>query len=229
MPKGTDEKKTTKTSQAAKTGGPAAPTTRAKPSPAAGRVASGRRPRTRPAERAVAAGGPASLEARLSSTRPAAGSATRRGREAVPRPDREGASLTGPRRRKTKVGRVVSAKAQKTVIVEIERLREHPLYKKVIRVRKRFAAHDGNGDVREGDLVRIQESRPFSATKRWQVVEVISRAGEAGAAAPRVAEVEKALEEAEGVTEILAPTVPESRPKADAGEASPPPGGSDEA
>ncbi|MEK7860770.1 MAG: 30S ribosomal protein S17 [Chloroflexota bacterium] len=152
-----------------------------------------------------------------------------RTRRASPRPGREGASLKGPRRRKTKVGRVVSAKAQKTVIVEIERLREHPLYQKVIRVRKRFAAHDGNGDVREGDLVRIQESRPFSATKRWQVVEVISRAGEAGAAAPRVAEVEKALEEAEGVTEILAPTVPESRPKADAGEASPPPGGSDEA
>ena len=56
-----------------------------------------------------------------------------------------------------------------------------------------------------GDLVRIQESRPFSATKRWRLVEVISRAGEAGAAAPRVADIEKALEEQEGVTDILTP------------------------
>jgi len=114
-------------------------------------------------------------------------------------------AVTGWRRfhRKTKVGVVVSAKQARTVIVTVERLREHPLYKKVVRVRKRFAAHDDAGDVREGDLVRIQESRPYSATKRWRVVEVISRLGEAGAAAPRVADVEKALEESEGVTEIL--------------------------
>jgi hypothetical protein len=85
----------------------------------------------------------------------------------------------------------------------VERQREHPLYKKVVRVRKRFAAHDDAGDVREGDLVRIQESRPYSATKRWRVVEVISRLGEAGAAAPRPADIEKALEESEGVTDIL--------------------------
>jgi small subunit ribosomal protein S17 len=106
-------------------------------------------------------------------------------------------------RRKTKVGVVISAKQAKTVIVTVGRMREHPLYKKVIRLRKGFAAHDEAGDVREGDLVRIQESRPYSATKRWRVVEVLSRAGEAGAAAPRVADVEKMLEEAEGVTEIL--------------------------
>lgn len=215
MPKGTDEKKT-KTTRVT-----------TPKSPAAGRVASGRERAPRPPAAVPRVGGLALGRSKAMSDK--ASSAPQRGREAVPRPGREGASLKGPRRRKTKVGRVVSAKAQKTVIVEIERLREHPLYKKVIRVRKRFAAHDGDGDVREGDLVRVQESRPFSATKRWQVVEVISRAGEAGAAAPRVAEVEKALEEAEGVTEILAPTVPESRPKADAGEASPPPGGSDEA
>ena len=53
--------------------------------------------------------------------------------------------------------------------------------------------------------MRIQESRPFSATKRWRLVEVISRAGEAGAAAPRVADVEKLLEAAEGSGAILAP------------------------
>jgi len=114
-------------------------------------------------------------------------------------------SVTGWRRfhRKTKVGVVVSAKQAHTVIVTVERQREHPLYKKVVRVRKRFAAHDDAGDVREGDLVRIQESRPYSATKRWRVVEVISRLGEAGAAAPRVADIEKALEESEGAAEFL--------------------------
>jgi small subunit ribosomal protein S17 len=111
-------------------------------------------------------------------------------------------------RRKAKVGVVVSAKMAKTVIVEVGRLREHPLYKKVIRTRKRFAAHDPQGEAKAGDLVRIQESRPFSATKRWRLVEVISRAGEAGAAAPRAAEVERMLEEAEGVREILAPVRP---------------------
>jgi small subunit ribosomal protein S17 len=123
-------------------------------------------------------------------------------------------SVTGWRRfhRKTKVGVVVSAKQARTVIVTVERQREHPLYKKVVRVRKRFAAHDDAGDVREGDLVRIQESRPYSATKRWRVVEVISRIGEAGAAAPRVADIEKALEESEGAAEFL------SKPAEEAGE-----------
>ena len=111
---------------------------------------------------------------------------------------------------------VVSAKQPRTVIVTVERQREHPLYKKVVRVRKRFAAHDDAGDVREGDLVRIQESRPYSATKRWRVVEVISRIGEAGAAAPRVADVEKALEESEGVTELLSKPADEETEEAEA-------------
>src|SRR5438105_6653613 len=116
-------------------------------------------------------------------------------------------------RRKTKVGVVVSAKMAKTVIVEVGRLREHPLYKKVIRTRKRFAAHDANAEAKAGDLIRIQESRPFSATKRWRLVEVISRAGEAGAAAPRVADISKAIEEQEGVTDILTPDREEGEPQ----------------
>jgi len=108
-------------------------------------------------------------------------------------------------RRRVRVGVVSSSKQAHTVTVVVERMREHPLYKKVIRLRKKYAAHDAAGDVRAGDLVRIQESRPFSATKHWQVVEVLSRAGEAGAAAPRVEDVEKLLEQAEGVDAILAP------------------------
>ena len=122
------------------------------------------------------------------------------------KPAGEAGAGTGWRRfrRKTKVGVVVSAKSAKTVIVVVGRMREHPLYKKVIRLRKKFAAHDEAGDVREGDLVRIQESRPYSATKRWKVVEVLSRAGEAAAAAPKAADIERMLEQAEGVEELLA-------------------------
>jgi len=120
----------------------------------------------------------------------------------------ESARGTAPKtRRRTKVGMVVSAKMAKTVIVEVERMRQHPLYRKALRVGKRFAAHAENGDVLAGDLVRIQESRPFSATKRWRVIEVLSRAGEAGAAAPLVADIEKALETQEGVDEIFAKPV----------------------
>jgi small subunit ribosomal protein S17 len=120
--------------------------------------------------------------------------------------------------RKAKVGRVVSAKMPKTVIVEITRLREHPLYKKVISVRKRFPAHDADGTVKAGDIVRIQESRPFSATKRWQVIEVISRAGEAMAAAPAVADIEKQLEESAGVTELLSKPERETPPPTEEAE-----------
>ena len=117
-----------------------------------------------------------------------------------------GEQATGWRRfrRKTKVGVVTSAKMPKTVIVTVGRQRMHPLYKKVIRLRKGFAAHDEAGDVREGDLVRIQESRPYSATKRWRVVEVLSRTGEAGAAAPKVADIAGQLEASEGVSELFA-------------------------
>ena len=123
-------------------------------------------------------------------------------------------------RRRTRVGVVTSAKQAHTVAVVVERMREHPLYKKVIRLRKKYAAHDAAGDVRAGDLVRIQESRPFSKTKHWQVVEVLSRAGEAGAAAPRVADVEKLLEQAEGVDTILVPVREEkTEPVAEGSEA----------
>ena len=127
--------------------------------------------------------------------------------------------------RRTKVGMVVSAKSLKTVIVEVERMRQHPLYRKALRIRTRYAAHTENGEVLAGDLVRIQESRPYSATKRWKVIEVLSRAGEAGAAAPRVADVESQLEQQEGVTELLSKPVVEMPASADAspqaGEESP--------
>lgn len=127
-------------------------------------------------------------------------------------------------RRRTLVGSVVSDKTPKTVTVLVIRLRQHPLYKKVIRVRKRIPAHDANEEAKLGDIVRIEESRPFSATKRFRVVQVVSRAGEAREAAPRVAEVEAALEEVERLAEVLPtrgpstvePTVAETPEKGEA-------------
>jgi len=79
-------------------------------------------------------------------------------------------------RRKKLVGRVVSNKMDKTVVVRIERLKRHPLYGKTIRVFKKVKAHDPNNECREGDLVRIIESRPISKEKRWVVMEILERA-----------------------------------------------------
>jgi small subunit ribosomal protein S17 len=82
--------------------------------------------------------------------------------------------------RKTKVGRVVSDKMDKTIVVSIERLARHPLYKRVIRLTSKFKAHDELNEAHVGDTVLIEESRPLSATKRWRLVEIIARAGEHG-------------------------------------------------
>lgn len=78
-------------------------------------------------------------------------------------------------RRKRLVGRVVSDKMQKTVVVQVEQTRRHPLYGKVIRVRKKYYAHDEQNSCRMGDLVRIVESRPLSRLKRWVVEEILER------------------------------------------------------
>ncbi len=79
--------------------------------------------------------------------------------------------------RKEKVGRVVSDKMDKTIVVSVERLSRHPLYKRVIRLTTKFKAHDERNEARVGDTVRIEESRPLSATKRWRLVEITARAG----------------------------------------------------
>ena len=79
-------------------------------------------------------------------------------------------------RRKTRVGRVVSDKMDKTVVVAIETSKKHPLYKKVIKRTKKFKAHDENNECREGDKVRIMETRPLSKEKRWRLVEIIEKA-----------------------------------------------------
>ncbi len=78
-------------------------------------------------------------------------------------------------KRRSKVGRVVSDKMDKTVVVSVERLRRHPIYKRVVRLSSKFKVHDGENTARVGDTVRIEESRPLSREKRWTVVEVVAR------------------------------------------------------
>jgi small subunit ribosomal protein S17 len=78
-------------------------------------------------------------------------------------------------KRKSKTGRVVSDKMDKTVVVSVERLRRHPIYKRVVRLSSKFKAHDQENNARVGDTVRIEESRPLSREKRWTVVEIVAR------------------------------------------------------
>ena len=78
--------------------------------------------------------------------------------------------------RNTQVGTVTSTAMQKTVKVEVDRLVQHPLYKKTLRKTSTFLAHDENGSCHVGDRVRIMETRPLSARKRWRVTEVLSKA-----------------------------------------------------
>ena len=77
--------------------------------------------------------------------------------------------------RKTRTGRVVSDKMEKTVVIAVQRTKTHPLYKKLIRRTTQFMAHDEQGQAHVGDLVRIVESRPISKTKHWRVTEVLER------------------------------------------------------
>ncbi|MGE5558904.1 MAG: 30S ribosomal protein S17 [Bacillota bacterium] len=78
--------------------------------------------------------------------------------------------------RKTRIGKVVSEKMDKTVVVAVERMIKHRLYKKTIKRTTRFMAHDETNKCREGDVVRIMETRPLSARKRWRVVAVLEQA-----------------------------------------------------
>jgi small subunit ribosomal protein S17 len=79
-------------------------------------------------------------------------------------------------RRKVREGLVVSDKMEKTVVVVIQELKPHPLYKKVVRRNTRLKVHNENDDAHVGDRVRIVETRPVSKDKRWRVAEVLERA-----------------------------------------------------
>lgn len=80
------------------------------------------------------------------------------------------------RQRKTRTGTVVSDKMQKTVVVEVTRQYQHPLYKKYVRDRKNYKAHDEHEDCNVGDKVLIEETRPISKTKHWRVREIVDEA-----------------------------------------------------
>lgn len=81
---------------------------------------------------------------------------------------------TNPRRRI--IGRVVSDKMNKTVVVEVVRYKVHPLYKKYVRVRKRYKAHDETNTYKVGDRIEMIEHRPLSKEKRWNTTRLIARA-----------------------------------------------------
>jgi small subunit ribosomal protein S17 len=78
-------------------------------------------------------------------------------------------------KKKTRVGVVASNKMDKTVVVSVERIVAHPKYRKFIRRRNKFSAHDPENQCQVGDRVLIQESRPLSKTKRWLVVEILEK------------------------------------------------------
>jgi small subunit ribosomal protein S17 len=78
--------------------------------------------------------------------------------------------------RKTKVGVVVSAKMQKSIVVAIERRVAHKLYKKYFKKTTRLMAHDEKNECNVGDVVKIMETRPLSATKKWRLVEIVQKA-----------------------------------------------------
>lgn len=84
----------------------------------------------------------------------------------------EHAGRTGPRKL---IGRVMSDKMDKTVVVEVVRFKMHAVYKKYVRVRKRYKAHDAKNEYKVGDRVEIQEHRPLSRHKRFQVVRLVNR------------------------------------------------------
>jgi small subunit ribosomal protein S17 len=96
------------------------------------------------------------------------GEAKNRGREA-----KDGRATHG---RATRIGRVVSDKMNKTIVVEVERRVQHPEYTRTIKRTSRFHAHDEGNEAKVGDRVRIEETRPLSKLKRWRLREILVRA-----------------------------------------------------
>ncbi len=77
--------------------------------------------------------------------------------------------------RKTRTGKVISAKMDKTITVSVVRRLQHPVYGKFIKKTIKLTAHDGNNECSEGDIVKIMETRPLSKMKRWRLVEILEK------------------------------------------------------
>src|SRR5271156_3174241 len=97
-------------------------------------------------------------------------------------------------RRTEKIGNVVSTKMQKTIVVEVEMRKTHPKYKRVIKLSKKFYAHDEQNSAHVGDVVRIRETRPLSKLKRWQLEEIIRRSALAQVEAAEAEQAAQATE-----------------------------------
>lgn len=78
--------------------------------------------------------------------------------------------------RKSRIGKVISDKMEKTIVVAIEEHEQHPLYKKTVKKTVKFKAHDENNEAHVGDVVSIMETRPLSKDKRWRLVEIVEKA-----------------------------------------------------
>ena len=78
--------------------------------------------------------------------------------------------------RKTRTGKVVSDKMQKTITVAVENHVKHPLYNKIVKRTYKLKAHDENNDAKVGDIVKVVETRPLSKDKRWRLTEIVERA-----------------------------------------------------
>ena len=79
--------------------------------------------------------------------------------------------------RKTRTGKVVSDKMDKTIVVAVEDHVKHPLYKKIVKRTYKLKAHDENNECKVGDTVKVMETRPLSKDKRWRVVEILEKGG----------------------------------------------------
>jgi small subunit ribosomal protein S17 len=90
--------------------------------------------------------------------------------------DTPAADAADRRRRKLRVGKVVSDRMEKTVVVSIERLVKHPTVGRYVRRRAKFKVHDEKNECRVGDVIRFMETRPLSKDKRWRFVEFVERA-----------------------------------------------------
>ena len=97
--------------------------------------------------------------------------------EPVKSPAAEATKADSPKRgeRTALTGKVTSAKMEKTIVVEVQRLVQHPKYRRVVRISKKFYAHDEERKAKQGDTVRIVSSRPLSRLKRWRLAEVLTR------------------------------------------------------
>jgi small subunit ribosomal protein S17 len=121
---------------------------------------------------------------------------TRKPRGAAAKTEQAAQPQPAKKTRQQKIGRVSSDKMQKTIVVAVESLKQHRVYKRTYKYTTKFKAHDEKNEARIGDMVRIEETRPLSKEKRWRLVEILKRAEQT--VAPEIVAAE--LEQSVGLT-----------------------------